>query len=235
MRREETLTLCLNHAVTSDLEVVPHRHKKTWLFWSAADYSNGKIEYHLFACHFKTPEIVSDFKNALDGALAESTDDIEILYENLVPEEDKEFAKKLQLPEKFLAYKQKEGCSGCRGCSDELFCEHAKLYEFDRDDKEWKEKGVGEIKVVLDAERGGYKLYLQYGETVLDCLLTPDIKFVPQPTSDRVWTWTAQKSNGTEQLAARFKSCEIAKRFKQVVNVIQECLREVRNEESDLN
>ncbi|XP_072764779.1 E3 SUMO-protein ligase RanBP2 [Anoplolepis gracilipes] len=141
MRRDHVLKLCLNHHLSSELEFTP-KDEKTWL-WTTADYSDGEIEYMQFACRFKTSEIAIDFKNAIDGArknvksLTTSSsqkvnksatiktptqtncspiEEIEIIYESKVTSEEKAAALKLQLPENFYAYKQKEDCPGCRGC-----------------------------------------------------------------------------------------------------------------------
>lgn len=137
MRRDHVLKLCLNHMLTNDLEFTP-KDEKTWL-WTTADYSEGEIEYMQFACRFKTSEIAADFKRAIDDArknvkpaasgsekMDKSTKtptktsspvkEIEIVYETKVTPDEKAAALKLQLPENFYAYKQKEDCPGCRGC-----------------------------------------------------------------------------------------------------------------------
>ncbi|XP_033209269.1 E3 SUMO-protein ligase RanBP2 isoform X2 [Belonocnema kinseyi] len=138
MRRDQILKLCLNHAVTADLEVSA-KDDKTWM-WSAADYSEGEIEYMQFACRFKTPEIAGEFKTAMDKAqkgedptnelnnlnLSEKPaatgktrlEDVEIVYEVQVTNQEKEDARKLQLPENFYSYKYKDDCPGCIGCQE---------------------------------------------------------------------------------------------------------------------
>ncbi|KAL6255296.1 hypothetical protein P5V15_013636 [Pogonomyrmex californicus] len=144
MRRDHVLKLCLNHMLSVELEFTP-KDEKTWL-WTTADYSEGEIEYMQFACRFKTSEIAADFKRAIDDArknlksspisvsgsgekIGKSATtkpptkasnspvkEIEIVYETKVTSEEKAAALKLQLPENFYAYKQKEDCPGCRGC-----------------------------------------------------------------------------------------------------------------------
>lgn len=118
-----------------------------------------------------------------------------------------------------------------------VFCERAKLYRFDANTKEWKERGVGEIKVLRHAERGTYRLLLrreQVYKIVLNLLLTSDLEFLPLQTSDKAWMWAgmnyAEEPYGVEQLAVRFKSSDLAKQFKQVVDEAQECLREKQNQ-----
>ncbi|XP_051162746.1 E3 SUMO-protein ligase RanBP2-like [Leptopilina boulardi] len=131
MRRDQILKLCLNHALTSDIDITV-RDEKTWT-WSAADYSEGEIEYSQFACRFKTPEIAKEFKTSIDNALKgeknlnnqstiktikPQTNDIEIIYELKVSQQEKEEAQKLKLPENFYSYKYKDDCPGCIGCRE---------------------------------------------------------------------------------------------------------------------
>ncbi|XP_057333326.1 E3 SUMO-protein ligase RanBP2-like [Microplitis mediator] len=137
MRREQTLKLCLNHFVTTELEITK-KDDKTWM-WYAADYSDGEIEYVQFACRFKTQEIAQEFKEAADLAISNvafdaneeshqpstpaasnksTAQDVQVVYELKVTPEEKDAALKLKLPENFYAYKQKEDCPGCIGCKD---------------------------------------------------------------------------------------------------------------------
>lgn len=138
MRREHVLKLCLNHHLSDELEFT-RKDEKTWL-WATGDYSDGEIEYMQFACRFKSSEIATDFKKAVDDARknfisssnekmdksattktptrtnGSPVEEIEIIYETKVTSEEKAAALKLQLPENFYAYKQKEDCPGCIGC-----------------------------------------------------------------------------------------------------------------------
>lgn len=137
MRRDQVLKLCLNHCLLPEVEFKP-KDEKTWL-WNAADYSEGEIEYMQFACRFKNSEIATDFKKAIDNARkseqlssnneivqaeqiqqqnTKSSQDIQVVYELKVTPEEKAAALKLQLPENFYAYKQKEDCPGCIGCKE---------------------------------------------------------------------------------------------------------------------
>lgn len=42
-----------------------------------------------------------------------------------------------------------------------LFADRAKLYRYDADAREWKERGVGDMKVLHNAEQGTYRLLLR--------------------------------------------------------------------------
>lgn len=71
MRRDQVLKICLNHALSRDVEYRP-KDDKTWLF-SAADFSEGEIAHQQFCLRFKTPAIANEFKSAIDKALDNST------------------------------------------------------------------------------------------------------------------------------------------------------------------
>lgn len=64
MRRDVVLKVCLNHYVTSDIEFIK-KDEKSWQ-WTAPDFSDGEVQYDMFAIRFKTPEIASGFTKALD-------------------------------------------------------------------------------------------------------------------------------------------------------------------------
>ncbi|KAG8038783.1 hypothetical protein G9C98_000338 [Cotesia typhae] len=158
MRREQTLKLCLNHFVTEDLEICK-KDDKTWM-WHAADYSDREIEYAQFACRFKTPEIAGEFKEAADLAISNlgadadneiessgqksAANEIQVVYERKVTEEEKNAALKLQLPENFYAYKQKEDCQGCRGCKEDV-----PLFESDKAESEADKSAATPLNVKL--------------------------------------------------------------------------------------
>ena len=42
-----------------------------------------------------------------------------------------------------------------------LFKHRAKVYRYDADNKEWKERGVGDIKILYHATRGTYRVLLR--------------------------------------------------------------------------
>ena len=73
MRREQVLKICLNHYITRNL-VAQFKEKdtKSWT-WAAQDFSEGELESMTFALRFKTPEISTEFKKALDDAAKDAT------------------------------------------------------------------------------------------------------------------------------------------------------------------
>ena len=71
MRREQVLKICLNHALTGDIKYTL-KDDKTWLF-SAADFSEGELQYRQFCIRFKNSEIAQSFKKTIDEALQSGT------------------------------------------------------------------------------------------------------------------------------------------------------------------
>ncbi|XP_076639687.1 E3 SUMO-protein ligase RanBP2 isoform X2 [Colletes latitarsis] len=118
---------------------------------------------------------------------------------------------------------------------EKVFCERAKLYRYDSDTREWKERGVGEMKILHHAEHGTYRLLLrrdQVYKVVCNLLLTQDIKFSRLSTSDRTWIWAGmnytEEQPSVEKLGVKFKNPELASKFKDTIDKIQQTLSEIR-------
>ncbi|CAL7942946.1 unnamed protein product [Xylocopa violacea] len=123
---------------------------------------------------------------------------------------------------------------------EKVFCERAKLYRYDGVDREWKERGVGEMKILHHAEYNTYRLLLrrdQVYKVVCNFLLTPDINFSKLSTSDRAWIWAgmnyAEEQPCLEQLAVKFKNTNVASNFKNIVDKIQQTLTESRKKDTE--
>lgn len=93
------------------------------------------------------------------------------------------------------------------------------------------------MKILHHAGHGSYRLLLrrdQVHKVVCNLLLTPSISFSSLSTSDRAWVWAgmnyAEEQPCLEQLAVRFKSPELATKFKNTVDKIQQTLSEIRKE-----
>lgn len=105
--------------------------------------------------------------------------------------------------------------------AEEALYEHrCKLYRFDRDSEQWKERGTGDVKILRHKENGKVRILMRQEKTLKICanhLLTPDIKFTPNQGTDRSWVWTCQDFADLELkdeiLAIRFKTAEIANNF----------------------
>ncbi|KAI5714863.1 hypothetical protein M8J77_006705 [Diaphorina citri] len=112
-----------------------------------------------------------------------------------------------------------------------LYGERCKLYRYDKDTKEWKERGVGELKLLFHPEKLTYRLLMrreQIHKTVANFLLWPGFELRPMSSSDKAWVLTAMNlaedypEPELEELAVRFKNVELAHDFKAIVdNAVQ--------------
>lgn len=122
MRREQIHKVCLNHILSGEVEY-KIKDDKNWLF-SVGDYSEGEVEVRSFCLRFKTHEIATDFKQAIDDALGDEARVMENGHgseEDKAMNEDAKLVRKFKLPQDFYDYKKKDDCDGCRGCNSEEF------------------------------------------------------------------------------------------------------------------
>ncbi|MEE6470252.1 hypothetical protein FKM82_008905 [Ascaphus truei] len=122
---------------------------------------------------------------------------------------------------------------------DILFKERAKLYRWDRDVNQWKERGVGEIKILFHRENEYYRILMRRDQVLKVCanhVISRDIKLGPLNTSNNALVWTTTDySDGegrVEQLAARFKTQELADSFQRKFEECQQNLPELQHESS---
>ncbi|XP_062594997.1 E3 SUMO-protein ligase RanBP2-like [Saccostrea cucullata] len=116
---------------------------------------------------------------------------------------------------------------------EKIFSHRAKLFRYDGDTKQWKEKGIGEMKILRHTGTGHYRLLLRREQVYkLACNqnLTSDLKFQPMATSETAWCWVGQDFSDNEpkleQLAVKFKSVDLAKEFKAKIDECQNDLIE---------
>lgn len=123
MRRDVIHKICLNHALTEDIDYQP-KGENSWHF-VANDYSDNTVELLQFCLRFKTAAIAKDFKQA--AAKAVYGDQAPTLADTLDksatsgPDDDKRLAEQLKLPAKFYNYRKAPACKGCRGCKSDEF------------------------------------------------------------------------------------------------------------------
>uniref|UniRef100_A0A8C4QIQ5 peptidylprolyl isomerase n=1 Tax=Eptatretus burgeri TaxID=7764 RepID=A0A8C4QIQ5_EPTBU len=103
----------------------------------------------------------------------------------------------------------------------EMFSCRAKLFRFDTETKEWKERGVGNIKILRHHVSGKVRLLMRRDQVLKVCAnhyITPEMTLVVNAGSDKSWVWNAQDFADEvakhEQLAVRFKQAEDSLRFK---------------------
>ncbi|XP_048350365.1 E3 SUMO-protein ligase RanBP2-like isoform X2 [Sphaerodactylus townsendi] len=116
-----------------------------------------------------------------------------------------------------------------------LFKERSKLYRWDREVNQWKERGVGEIKILFHTQKKYYRVLMRRDQVLKVCanhVITKAMELKPLNTSNHAMVWTATDyADGeakVEQLAVRFKSQELADCFKRRFEECQKNLSELQ-------
>ncbi|KAK8396428.1 hypothetical protein O3P69_005465 [Scylla paramamosain] len=120
-----------------------------------------------------------------------------------------------------------------------LFCERSKLFRFDKDTKEWKERGLGDLKILKNNTNGKVRVLMRRELVLKVCanhFITPDLKLAPMSSSDRAWIWAtpdfADEEMREERFAARFKTVEQALAFKEAFEKAQKMVEAAPAEET---
>jgi len=131
-------------------------------------------------------------------------------------EPDVDFAPVVHLTEKVDTKTNEE-------LEEQTFKMRAKLFKFDRESREWKERGTGDVRLLKHKENGKTRLVMRRDKTLKVCAnhyVVPDMKLSPNVGSDRSWVWNAAAdvSEGepeAQTLAIRFANSENANGFKE--------------------
>ncbi|KAI4107096.1 MAG: hypothetical protein L6R37_001796 [Teloschistes peruensis] len=105
---------------------------------------------------------------------------------------------------------------------EQTFKMRAKLFRFDRDGREWKERGTGDVRLLKHKENAKTRLVMRRDKTLKVCAnhyVVPNMHLEPNVGSDRSWVWNAAAdvSEGepeAQTLAIRFANSENANLFK---------------------
>ena len=108
--------------------------------------------------------------------------------------------------------------------ADVMFSQRAKLFRFDSNSSQWKERGIGELKILKHHHTQKVKLIMRRDQILKLCCnhnLTADMSLKPLATSEKTWTWFTSADYTDEvvkpeKLAAKFKNVQIAAEFKEV-------------------
>lgn len=111
-----------------------------------------------------------------------------------------------------------------------LYKVRAKLFRFDGDAKEWKERGTGDVKFLKNKTTNKVRLLMRRDKTLKVCanhIIASEYVLKPNVGSDRSWVYacTADVSEGGPEaftFAIRFGSKENADKFKEQFEKAQE-------------
>ncbi|KAF3331783.1 ran-binding protein 1 b [Carex littledalei] len=115
---------------------------------------------------------------------------------------------------------------------DALIDLKAKLYRYDKDGNQWKERGTGTVKLLKHKETGKVRLVMRQNKTLKICanhLVTAATKMQEHVGNEKSCVWHATDfSDGElkdEMFCIRFASIENCKTFKEKVEEIAESVR----------
>lgn len=115
-----------------------------------------------------------------------------------------------------------------------LFKERVKLYRWDRDVSQWKERGVGDLKLLYHSQKHCYRVLMRREQVLKVCanhVITEDMELVPMNASNNALVWTAADyTDGEakiEQFAVRFKTPELAATYKKKFEECRKALSEL--------
>jgi len=103
-----------------------------------------------------------------------------------------------------------------------LFKMRAKLFRFDADASEWKERGTGDVRLLEHKETHKVRLVMRRDKTLKVCanhVISSDMRLQPNIGSDRSWVWKvaadySESPPTAETLAIRFANSDNAGQFK---------------------
>ncbi|THU55538.1 hypothetical protein C4D60_Mb11t07620 [Musa balbisiana] len=128
---------------------------------------------------------------------------------------------------------------------DALLDLKAKLYRFDKEGNQWKERGTGSVKLLKHRETGKVRLVMRQAKTLKICanhlggalVVIPSIKIQEHAGNDKSCVWHASDfADGElkeEMFCIRFVSVENCKKFMETVESITETLGKSEEKESE--
>ena len=115
---------------------------------------------------------------------------------------------------------------------EQVFKHRAKVYRYCSDTKQWKERGVGDIKILRHPSTGITRILLRRDQVLkiaLNHRITKEMELKPLSNSETAWCWYAmdfsdgnEETGSMEQLAVRFKGKDTAEEFKSKFEECQE-------------
>lgn len=181
--------------------------------------TSGVAQNHEKPFTFGSPGKSFDFQFQAKSPVKSPGGD-ETSEDEVAESEDVYFAPVIPLPEKVDVKTGEEN-------EAVLYSHRAKLFRYESSTKEWKERGLGDIKLLKHKETGKLRLLMRRDQVLKLCLnhiILPDMEFTPK--DDKTWLWyAADYSEGDishENFACRFKTAEIAHEFKLAIDNARE-------------
>lgn len=108
----------------------------------------------------------------------------------------------------------------------QLFCERAKLFRFDPNSKQWKERGIGNMTIMKNSKSGKSRLVMRREQVLKLCcnhVILPTMELHLMSGGGNAWRWStpcdfSDEEPKAEQLAIRFKKKEQADSFQEVIS-----------------
>eukprot|EP00977_Amphora_coffeiformis_P007281 scaffold1581_cov169-Amphora_coffeaeformis.AAC.17 len=128
-----------------------------------------------------------------------------------------------------------------------LFTQRSKLFIFGETlldkgtgNKQWRERGVGEMKILQHKENKKCRVLMRQEKTmkiICNHIIDPRIEILPQMSSDKAWMWSAFDFADGELVetifALRFGNSEIANDFKAKFEECQKMMKGILDTEGD--
>ncbi|XP_010247368.1 PREDICTED: ran-binding protein 1 homolog b-like [Nelumbo nucifera] len=116
----------------------------------------------------------------------------------------------------------------------------SKLYRYDKEGSQWKERGTGTVKLLNHRGTGKVRLVMRQSKTLKICanhLVLPSISIQEHAGNDKSCLWHAKDfSEGEvkdELFCIRFASIENCKKFKEMVEEVAESQRNTAGESQE--
>lgn len=106
--------------------------------------------------------------------------------------------------------------------------------------KQWRERGVGEMKILKHKEHKKSRLLMRQEKTmkvICNHVIDPRIQLNPNMSSDRSWVWSAFDFSDGELVetifAIRFSDSDVANEYKKIFEECQEEMKELTAAETE--
>ena len=204
---------------------------------------NKGVDIYCIACMTQKTEAripISEFQlSGLDPSFSKSTAYSEhrpvIEYDqnsSLEREPDVNFTPVVSLPENVTIKTGEEA-------EEVVFCGHAKLFRFDDQTTTWKERGVGNIKILRNKADQKSRMLMRRDQVLKVCCnhkITAGMTMTPMPSTNNTWIWYtscdfADEERNPGKFAIRFKHQDSADKFKETFD---KCVIECEDSSADV-